>query len=440
MGSSFQNPVRGKEGGNKCLVADTMVVGDRGLLTLDEIFATQGVVASCSTRVEPHRVVLANEHGRPESTTHFTWNGRRRTYRIRTCRGLELRATARHPIRIMGEDGFIVWRNAEDLRTGDVVVVGQGMQCFGSDTLTADEATLLGYLVADGYIAGRNCVGFSNNDPEVEGWYRAYVGRQFNVTPKRYPQKDTAGIEHPVHSQEFRTLLLERYGLEHVRAARKTVPRRVRQAGREAQIAFLRAYMELESSMDVRKIEVTSASRQLLAQVQLMLLNLGIMSGLHRKPVNGTEYYRLNISGEHSVTYLRQIGYATQARQPGVQRLLAVPRVSDRLPHLAGILGALRDAGESTRETGAFVQAALGRCDIGYTRLAQFLDHFGGRVHGPTAALLEYLRVLVQARYVFDPIDEVVFEPAAVPTFDVVMPETHSFWSNGFLSHNTTLA
>ena len=52
--------------------------------------------------------------------------------------------------------------------------------------------------------------------------------------------------------------------------------------------------------------------------------------------------------------------------------------------------------------------------------------------------LLEYLRDLVQARYFFDPIEEVVFEPAAVPTFDVVMPETHSFWANGFLSHNTT--
>ena len=224
-------------------------------------------------------------------------------------------------------------------------------------------------------------------------------------------------------------------------AAGKTVPQRVRQAGREAQLAILRAYLELESSMDVRKIEVTSASRQLLVQVQLMLLNLGIMSGLHRKPVNGTEYYRLTISGEHVVTYLQQIGYVTQARQPGVQRLLAVPRVSDRLPHLGGILLALRDAGESTRDTSAFVSDVLdGKCDIGYTRLTEFLDQFAGRVHGPTAALLEYLRVLVQARYVFDPIEEVELESESVPTFDVVMPETHSFWSNGLLSHNTTLA
>jgi len=61
------------------------------------------------------------------------------------------------------------------------------------------------------------------------------------------------------------------------------------------------------------------------------------------------------------------------------------------------------------------------------------------RLSAGARTILHHLRVLAEAPYTYE--DVVTVEDAGLqPTFDVVLPETHSFLANGVLSHNTTVA
>jgi len=53
--------------------------------------------------------------------------------------------------------------------------------------------------------------------------------------------------------------------------------------------------------------------------------------------------------------------------------------------------------------------------------------------------MVEHLRFLATASYTYERI-EAIEDGGQQPTFDVVLPETHSFLANGMLSHNTTVA
>lgn len=414
----------GGESGGKCLGAGTHLLTEHGLITVAELFELHGFAATNTERVLPQAARLLNGDGVLETTSHFTWNALRPVYRIRTRRGFTLEVTARHPIRVMDATGYIGWRTAESLKVDDTVVVGRGAEVFGTDPLTEDEARFLGYLIADGHIA----TGFSNSDPEVEAWYRDFVVRTFDVTPARY-------------NKAFRERLYREYGLDYVLSAGKTVPLRVRCATRATQVAFLRAYFELESAIGERNIEVASASRVLLEQVQLMLLNLGIVSGIGTKPVNGVEYYRMHVSGEDANRYLDVVGYATTARQQMLAKFSRESRKGTRVPHMAPLLRSLHSASESTRETNRLVADTVrGVCDITYGRLQACVDHFSRTVTGPMTTQVTYLQELINQNYFYDQIDSIEYNAEGVPTFDVVMPETHSFWTSGLVSHNTSLS
>ncbi len=75
-------------------------------------------------------------------------------------------------------------------------------------------------------------------------------------------------------------------------------------------------------------------------------------------------------------------------------------------------------------------------------RLAKIVGWCERRADGLSAGgrtILHYLRVLAEAPYTYE--DVVTVEDAGLqPTFDVVLPETHSLLANGVLSHKTTVA
>ena len=94
---------------------------------------------------------MVNERGELEPLAVITHNNRKPTLRIVARSGRAVTVTHNHPLRVMSERGFIVWRKAGDIRVGDTssrrVRRGGGR---ASGDLSEDEAVLLGYLVAEG--------------------------------------------------------------------------------------------------------------------------------------------------------------------------------------------------------------------------------------------------------------------------------------------------
>ncbi|EOX8034467.1 LAGLIDADG family homing endonuclease, partial [Escherichia coli] len=376
--------VFGPPSAGKCVTADTMLLTERGMVTVKELFEIEGHKATCTTRDVEHNVGLINENGVIEKTSHLTWNNRRKFKRIKLASGGYIEATFRHPIRVVDDLGNIVWRYAEKISVGDTIPSMVGTHQFGDQHLDANIAKLMGYLIADGYVASENSVHVSNTDPFIKDEYYRLISLVSDKMP--VTRKHNGSEDHVLFSKEVRSLLFKEYGLEYEKAAGKQVPLSVRRANSEAQIAFLRGYFELECHVnDGRCIEVVSASGLLLQQIRLMLLNLGIASTISEKHVAGYKniYYRLSFSGSNYDLFLSTIGFESPARLAvATKRDISFDRsYLGYVPHISGLVKSLYESlTKTSRKDYVLVDHVIGRGDrVGIDKLREIYVSFIGR-------------------------------------------------------------
>ncbi len=443
--------IYGPESSGKCLVADTYVWSDRGLETIAEVFERAGTKTTCTSRVTDISeldIRLVNERGSLEGVAALTHNNRKPVLRIRLRSGRTISVTHNHPLRVMNERGFVVWREAGQIKPGDTLLSALfgAKEASAGDGLSEDEAVLLGYLVAEGSLSSRNAIRFTNWDPEVSGEFTQIIEGLFGVTVRNYYDKEFA-----VHSTALRSEFASRYGLDYVNAAGKKVPACVRTAGHKAQRAFLSALFEGDGWIDpTSTIGLGTASAELAGQVQLMLYGFGIPATVSSKYNQKYErdYWSVTINPAVAHRFLAEIGFRSARRQAQVDKnFRRSPRDPqfENIPHLAGLIRDLRDNCGGDREFDR-IAGDLFRGNLSLacsrqrlTKIVQWCERNCGKFGMAVGAVVHYLRWLAEMPCSYE--DVIAVEDAGLqPTFDVVMPGSHSFLANGVLSHNTTVA
>ncbi|MEX1177989.1 MAG: LAGLIDADG family homing endonuclease [Nitriliruptor sp.] len=456
--------VYGPESSGKCLTAGTYVWTDHGLETVEELFARVDQPVSCTSRVtdvSSYGIRLVNEEAQLETMAGVTHNNRKPVTRVVLDSGRHVEATANHPLRVLNERGRIVWRRVAELAEGDVLVSA----LFGAETangagaLSEDEAVLLGYLVAEGTLgeSNRNSITFTNaHDPDVLEEYLQLVEHVLDVPAERV--RTYAGKDHRIHDTAARRQLADDYGLAYTGSAAKEVPHGVRTSGAKIQRAFLSALYEGDGWIEAGPgIGLTSASRTLAEQVQLLLYGLGIPATLRTRHNDELDHdYHTVLIGSGAVDrFLEQVGFRSARRAGQVARHLAdTPDTTpasrhEHLPHLTDLLVDLRDALGGDRELDRLIHDLRrsdltgrenGSIDCSPRRLLAVLDWIEGK-HVPASArpLVAQLHELAARPLTFERITAIE-DAGTQPTFDVVVPGTHSFLANGVLSHNTTVA
>ncbi len=445
--------IYGPESSGKCLTADTYVWTDRGLETVAEIFERAGLPVSCTSRVTDVRdsgIRVVNERGELEQVAALTHNGRKPVLRVTVSSGRQVTVTHNHPLRVMNDDGHIVWREAGELREGDVLVsAGFGaVQAASGGGLSEDEAVFLGYLTAEGSLGSQTSIRFTNGDPEVGAEFTALAEWLLGAEVKTYQGRNR--VEYVIPGKAVRAGLAERYGLDYVGAAAKRVPHAVRTAGDKMQRAFLSALYEGDGWIDdSSSIGLGTASEQLARDVQQLLYGLGIPAALYREYNQTYErnHWSVIVNPSAAHRFLNEIGFRSARRKAQVEKNFRLsvggPRVED-IPNITGLVRALRDTVGGDRDFDEIAGDLFGDTGLSCSRdrLFQIIRWAENRPHEVSAAaeaLLTHLRQLAAARYSYEPITAVE-DAGRQPTFDLMVPRTHSFLANGILSHNTTVA
>jgi replicative DNA helicase Mcm len=271
-----------------------------------------------------------------------------RMYRIRTAAGRELDVTPSHPLFVQS-DNRPTARRADDLTTGDFVAVPSALPTASRDRLEVDVrrsrannavrfdvpdewtpslARLVGYVIAEGWVtrnednSGHLIV--TNEDTEIlEDVLDAFDRLGLPCTERAGRDGKQAREVHCTAS-EFVSFLeqLEPAILE--RSAEQRVPNTLNRACPEIQRAFLRAYIDSEGTVSgkQRTVSVASMSRELLADVQQLLVGFGINSQL-RSRKNGS--YRLAIGGEDVDRYCDEIGFVTDRKRSSATEFTGTP-------------------------------------------------------------------------------------------------------------------
>lgn len=443
----------GHESAGKCLSSDTLVLtSDSGYRTIADIFASEGV--SIDTVVPDgqdvsfeRRVPLINRYGQVEYTKNFTCNGVRDVYEITTASGAKIRNTANHPHLTMDESGNWTFVETSNLTVGSYMIRHRG-DLDTSQPIEADlESYVIGAMVADAWY-GEEMVSLTNDDPDVLSAVSMMGPSLLGGIPSVHLIKGKNSTKLGFGRKKAVRSFYDRLGITPGVAKTKVVPARFLSTDNTSEIVgFLQGYFDCEMSIEVDKcnLEVSSASRDLLAQVQLMLSRLGITGRIAPKKVKNypdNEYWRLSVSGEDGRKYAQIVGTRSAVRRPLVDAVRTFESNGstnhDSVPNVSHLIRTMYKTKTRNRAMHHLCADYMtGRARLTNDRLSKILAAFPDE----QGVEIDRLREIhaKSSLYYYDPIVSIK-AVGQEPTFDFEMESTASFIANGFVTHNTTLA
>ena len=374
------NPMRASLGDikatNPCFAADTRIATSRGLVTIGELFETQENLFVVTDR----RTYLDQPGVMPRAAAKvFKTSESARVYRLRTRHGYEVRATPDH--KFLTPDG---WVKLQDLVPGSKLLIQSAEGSWsdqyelpahvrvaqaelvatagsnnrgglasrtGRNDIRARFSSLpthwsrefgvfLGLLSGDGFSgAQEGGITFAKADladlePLVEtfrGWFGGTVQEHANCVQWRFGRVAVG--------------FLAALGIDQAEAAEKGVPEAVFAAPREAVIGYLQGLFTADGTVNVScggescTIRLASSSRTLLADVQLLLSNLGIVSRVYHRRSSGekltpdgkggmrmdayAEQFELTLDEVDLDVFVDTVGFLTSGKQERARAYVA---------------------------------------------------------------------------------------------------------------------
>ncbi len=437
----------GPSGTGKCVTGDTMVWTNKGLMEIREIpryyyvdLRSHQVHGAGLASFDTKRIVSKDIFA-----SHWFDLGDQQTVKIRLAQGFVLEGTPEHPVVVMTNDGVLKFRQLSNLHEGDYVAIQYGRNMFGDLSLVdKDTAYLMGILTGDGNLSHSSRIGLTSIDDELITFFKEYVQSRYrkSVITKREQS-------YLVASWDFKKYMYQ-MGMSYLLSFDKLVPPTILQAPKEIQIAFLQGLFDTDAYVEKERgaFEYTTVSERMARQVQMMLLNLGIVASINKKGTKERGYYRdvyrLYIGGSGFVAFGKTVGFRLTRKQKLVKKHLAkMSRVNTNIDIIPGIANIVETSWRelsgkklSNEKLSKTIDKVRRRTRISRQTLSDYVVYAANvSVDVPH---LEYLRSLLEANLFFSKVIEKTEGFAKV--YDFTVPQTHSFLGNGFVNHNTLLA
>jgi hypothetical protein len=249
-----------------CLSGDTYVFTSNGLDTIGRLV---GNIA--------HPINLECSDGK---ATLAWYNGATATKKVSLSKGFSIEGTFDHKV-VAIHSGKPGWHELKSLTKEDYVAVRYGMNLWGTADYDKNLCYISGLYLADG-----NCT-------TVENSHRFSIASVDSETGELLKSR---GYVYNERSQQWRhtdkalAKFMSEIGLDiSWKAPSKEIPNGILHANKESVVAFLRGLFDGDGSVAKDgRVVLSSISHKLLVQVQMLLLNLGIVSSLDTR---GTDLY-----------------------------------------------------------------------------------------------------------------------------------------------------
>lgn len=292
-----------------CLLPDTLVFTEQGLLRLDEIVDAQ------TPGWQPHALQIATDEGWRSSPRGYN-NGVAPVLRLHTSQGIRLAGTPEHRVKVMTSEGP-QWRTLKDLRPGDWILValgqhrgrlqalrqpvpGHGNQAWPVLPKMLDEefAFFLGYLAGDGFVAS----GGDDHRLGVSVSHTSYLVKEmpellqrlFGVTVHHQQKPNDRSLTLVIDNRTVKEFL-QINGLTKPRSREAFVPRLIRQSPPEVVGAYLRGLFEADGTLSQGYPVLMTSSPRLAEEVASLLIGLGCPVRIRSVSPGVSHYGSLNI-------------------------------------------------------------------------------------------------------------------------------------------------
>lgn len=406
-----------------CVAPNTLVIGKNGLKRIKDVSYNRQEYSALNEPIYG----LNGFH----NAEQFYYGGKQPTRIIELESGYEIECTPIHPI-WNGKE----WIRSQDLKVGDLLPIQYGQDVWGegldlSEFVykgdfnkvknnipydSVDFPYLLGLIHADGnYNKNAVCI-TKKKDPEIIEFVKSFG----------FKTRDD-GIHHEFSSRPF-CALLEYMGFKHG-ATNKEFPEMLFDCSKEEMKSFLQGLFDGDGTSNSNKskrgnISLSSTCKKFMKDLQIILLNFGIASAIYKHEVQPTKkvsvpsiVFSLEISGYFAYIFYRDIGFRLKRKQ--VNKKYIVDRCKEESGNVYPV--------DTSKLEGYMLPKNIitNKSRISRRLIKKLYD----RESHP------YLKDLLSEKFFYSPIKRIRESESEV--FDFVIPETHSFFSNGFISHNT---
>lgn len=398
-----------------CVTKDTLILPDTGM---EEI----GEHPDGYSPADKNLYGLGGNH----HADQYYGTGLVPTKKIRTKAGFEIECTPNH--RLWTVDG---WKRADEFKPGDRIDIQLGQQQFGNYvcddfvkrpykkgfkandidlTLDDDLAYLCGLVVAEGSWSD-TYVDITIGDKEVHDW----LVKRWGATKQRKDSKFHYRIS-SVHLVDFINWL----GIRKL-AKNKNIPAKVMKWPKRFQAAFISGMFDGDgcANRGRQRISYTTASDTLAKQLQVVLLNYGIFSRRHithvkshnigDRVIPASDVWTIEITHSMARLFAKEIGFRLGRKQQIAESYSA-------------------DGERAGGYDRHFNRADLGTLPTKYGYISRCKtiksDTYDSLPNKPyyDGMAADYIESV---------------EDSFANCYDFCVPETHSYFSNGFVSHNT---
>jgi len=440
---------------HKCITEDTWLYTNKGLKQLKDL--NNGAEINEFKPLDSDIKVFNGEY--METPKSFYNDGVSECNKITTKRGYDLTCTDNHKINVIGEDGYICEKFAKDITENDYLMISKNQNIYGNvdklpesfyikkdmdirtkiynkpTNITNDFSRMLGLIVADGTVH-KGGVKLSKRYKEVTEDFQKCVKNIFGHNTSIIKKRSSGDYMCEISSVYISNFL---QNIDGIHPHNKFVPSCILSASKENQCHFLKGLFE-DGSVNVKNgkfdhIELTMKNELLAKQVQVILLNMGIVT-TKNKLSNGLSI--IYIYKEEARMFYKNIGFISDLKNNSL--LLALEShlfncSKKYIPFIGEIMKKIIKS-NNVKFNGELennrIRNAIRKKRITYDTLNVFLKRI--EELGIENKDVKYLNSLYNNFYI-DKVNKI--EKETKHTYCLEMPETHNFIQNGIYAKNS---
>lgn len=393
-------------------------------------------------RGKAHIVTMTEDYKlSPHFTNEILDNGIKEVFRVTTKTGRHIDATGNHPF--FTAKG---WVAIDNLKPGDRVALAGNLGYFGHHEMNENEIKLLAYMIGDGNCTTKSirfCTASDAIKKEMERavnyfdcdliQYKSNRDIDYNII-KRY-NKNNRMFENPIKK------VLEKHGLFGKGAHDKRVPEAIFKLSKNDTATFLsRLYATdgwAHTKNNKQQIGYCSVSRELIADIQHLLLKFGINSYVNIKKAKYKDTvkisYQLLITNSNDIIkFYKEIGIFS--KESAVKR--AFESAIDNNKYDYYLPKEILEFVEEDRINKGLSKADLCKFnpnarlrmkyDVQRSRLKEFAEVLDN----------DDLKAFADGEFIFDEIVSIE-SLGEMQTYDLSVPVTMNFVAEDFITHNT---
>ena len=438
-----------------CVKGDTRVLSDKGFKPIESYCKNKN-----PKTLTPINLKLYGLNNTFHKADNFWNNGVVKTRKIRTAMGFELEASLVHPVWIMNDEHREGFEKMENLKVGTRIAIDRGMNVWGNRTILNCWEDRLEKLVST-YRHLKWCDAYRVphivENSNLYYFLGAYLmnGEIDEKLSRMYLTLDDVGIFYYLGERTFgipfvqegvgskRWYIESRGVVEFIKFLKLDddqkagrLPSWLMQCPKKMASEFLSGIWDASATVSstTNVTYINTDRKQLLKDIQLLLTNFGVIGKFLELSENK---YQLIVRGYNAELLKDFIHLRGKKKADNLDIFVFSSFYVDTVPCLHA-LERLREASKKNRfftllATYIAMIKSGKRKEVSYSGLETILEDEKS-CRGETEAFKE-IEETIKRHYFWDEI--VSIEEGECQTYDFTVPDSHSFWSNGFISHNT---